>query len=55
MDAMFPRVLFEFGRSERRAANARTWRKTIGVGVMLALIVGIASAIVGELIMRHFR
>lgn len=55
MDAMFPRVLFEFGRSERRVGNARMWRNTIGGGVMLALIVAIAGAIGGELIMRYFR
>lgn len=55
MDAMFPRVLFEFGRSERRGASARTWRKTVGVTVILGLIIAVVGGILGELILERLR
>lgn len=55
MNAMFPRVLFEIGRSERRASAAKLWRKTMGITVITGLIVAVAGAILGELILQHWR
>jgi hypothetical protein len=40
---MFPKMIFEIGRSGRLGASARHWREVVGVGIILALLVGIAT------------
>jgi hypothetical protein len=40
MNTMFPMVLFEIGRSQRRAENARLLRNVVGVVLILGRVDG---------------
>lgn len=42
---MFPKVIFEFGKSGTIGRRADFWRNFVGGGILLAFIVGIASTL----------
>jgi hypothetical protein len=47
-DRMFPRLVFELGKSAQVGKRAEYWRNAVGIGVVLAFVVGIAvDAFVG--------
>ena len=43
MNTMFPMVLFEIGRSQRRAENARLLRNVVGVVLILGRVDGFSQ------------
>lgn len=44
MAEMFPSATFEIGGGVKRARRAATWRRVIGPGVVLALVVGVVAS-----------
>jgi hypothetical protein len=45
---MFPRVLFDIGKSADQVAAAKYWRNTVFVGVVLAVIAGVVATLITD-------
>jgi hypothetical protein len=45
---MFPKMVFEVGKSAKIAKRAEYWRNVVGVGIILAFVIGMVSAVFVE-------
>jgi len=45
---MFPRLLFDIGKSAEKVAASKYWRNTVFVGLVLAVIAGVVSSLITD-------
>ena len=49
---MFPKLVFDFGKSARVDRNARMWRNVVAVGVVISLIVAVVGGLIVEKVLK---